>query len=97
MRDAFIRRASAAALFVAAAAAQAQAPKTWPLDAATLPGAITGIPPGTGWPSPPLGLGPFMVESVRPEGNPPTKQLRSEVEFSRNVTRGDSSEKIEVQ
>ena len=30
-------------------------------------------------------------------GNPPTKQLRSEVEFSRNVTRGDSSEKIEVQ
>jgi hypothetical protein len=31
------------------------------------------------------------------EGNPPTKQLRSEVEFSRNVTRGDSSEKIEVQ
>jgi glucose/arabinose dehydrogenase len=68
MRHALTRRVSAAALFAAAAvAAQAQAPKTWPLDAATLPGAITGIPPGTGWPSPPLGSGPFMIESVRPE------------------------------
>jgi glucose/arabinose dehydrogenase len=68
MRHDLIRRTSAVALFaVAAAAAQAQAPKTWPLDAATLPGAITGIPPGTGWPSPPLGDGPFMIESVRPE------------------------------
>ena len=68
MRHALVRRAGAAVLLVcAAAAAQAQAPKTWPLDPATLPGAITGIPPGVGWPSPPLGPGPFLVESVRPE------------------------------
>ncbi len=68
MRHAQVRRASAAALLglAAAAAAHAQAP-SWPLDPETLPAAITGIPPGTGWPSPPLGEGPFLVESVRPE------------------------------
>jgi glucose/arabinose dehydrogenase len=68
MRLASVRRACAAVVVaIAAVAAQAQAPKTWPLDPATLPGAITGIPPGVGWPSPPLGPGPFLVESVRPE------------------------------
>ena len=66
MLHAHVRRASAAALLgFAAAAAHAQPP--WPLDPATLPAAITGIPPGIGWPSPPLGEGPFLVESVRPE------------------------------
>ena len=66
MRHAHVRRASAAALFgLATAAANAQ--PSWPLDPATLPAAITGIPPGVGWPSPPLGDGPFLVESVRPE------------------------------
>ena len=68
MRHVQVRRASAASLLLfALATAQAQPPKVWPLDPATLPGAITGIPPGTGWPSPPLGAGPFLVESVRPE------------------------------
>ena len=68
MRRSHVRRASAASLFfLAITAAQGQPSKFWPLDAATLPGAITGIPPGTGWPSPPLGPGPFLVESVRPE------------------------------
>ena len=68
MRHAHVRRASAASLLLfAIATAQAQPAKVWPLDPATLPGAITGIPPGTGWPSPPLGAGPFLVESVRPE------------------------------
>ena len=66
MRHAHVRRASAAALLgLATAAAHAQPP--WPLDPETLPAAITGIPPGIGWPSPPLGDGPFLVESVRPE------------------------------
>ena len=66
MRHAHVRRASAAALLgLATAAAHAQ--PSWPLDPATLPAAITGIPPGVGWPSPPLGDGPFLVESVRPE------------------------------
>jgi glucose/arabinose dehydrogenase len=68
MRHAHVRRAGAASLvFLAIATAQAQPAKVWPLDPAALPGAITGIPPGTGWPSPPLGAGPFLVESVRPE------------------------------
>jgi len=67
MRHRHVRRASAAAfLAFAAAAAHAQSP-SFPLDPATLPAAITGIPPGVGWPSPPLGPGPFLVESVRPE------------------------------
>jgi len=67
MRHTHVRRAGAASLLaLAAAAANAQAP-SWPLDPATLPAAITGIPPGTGWPSPTLGPGPFLVESVRPE------------------------------
>jgi glucose/arabinose dehydrogenase len=66
MRHSRIRHFGAAALLaIASAAAQAQV--TWPLDPAKLPGAIAGIPPGTGWPSPPLGPGPFLVESVRPE------------------------------
>ncbi|HEX7237813.1 MAG TPA: PQQ-dependent sugar dehydrogenase [Gammaproteobacteria bacterium] len=67
MRLAHLRRAVAAVLLgFAAAAAHAQVPP-WPLDPAKLPGAITGIPAGTGWPSPTLGAGPFLVESVRPE------------------------------
>jgi aldose sugar dehydrogenase len=67
MRPIVLRRASAVALLgLATATAHAQ-PAPWPLDPATLPGAITGIPPGTSWPSPPLGDGPFLVESVRPE------------------------------
>ena len=68
MRRSHVRRASAAALLMlATTAAHAQPPKVWPLDAAQVPGATPGIPPGTGWPSPPLGAGPFLVESVRPE------------------------------
>jgi glucose/arabinose dehydrogenase len=68
MRQSHVRRACAAALLVVAITpVYGQPPKFWPLDAATLPGAIPGIPPGTGWPSPPLGPGPFLVESVRPE------------------------------
>ena len=55
-----------AALLALAAAAQAQSP-SFPLDPETVPAAIPGIPPGVGWPSPPLGTGPFLVESVRPE------------------------------
>jgi glucose/arabinose dehydrogenase len=67
MRDSYSRRARAIALLALAAGAAHAQPAPWPLDPATLPGAITGIPPGTGWPSPPLGAGPFLVESVRPE------------------------------
>src|SRR5687768_12430334 len=68
MHHAHVRRASAAVPFVLAiAAAHAQPAKVWPLDAATIPGATPGIPAGVGWPSPPLGVGPFAVESVRPE------------------------------
>jgi aldose sugar dehydrogenase len=67
MHLAHFRRATAAVLLgLATAAAHAQVPP-WPLDPAKLPGAITGIPAGTGWPSPTLGPGPFLVESVRPE------------------------------
>jgi len=68
MRHTAVRRASAALfLGLSIAAAQAQPKSVWPLDPETLPGAITGIPAGTGWPSPPLGEGPFLIESVRPE------------------------------
>jgi glucose/arabinose dehydrogenase len=68
MRHAHVRRASAAILLgLSITAAQAQPASVWPLDPAKVPGAITGIPAGTGWPSPPLGAGPFLVESVRPE------------------------------
>jgi aldose sugar dehydrogenase len=67
MRHAYLARAGAVALLALAAATVYAQPAPWPLDPATLPGAITGIPPGTGWPSPPLGAGPFLVESVRPE------------------------------
>ena len=66
MHPARIRYASAVALLSFVAAAHAQH-AIWPLDAAKLPAASTSIPPGTGWPSPPLGPGPFLVESVRPE------------------------------
>jgi len=66
MRQLPVRRAATAAcLALATAAAHAQ--PAWPLDPETLPAAIPGIPPGVGWPSPPLGPGPFMIESVRPE------------------------------
>jgi glucose/arabinose dehydrogenase len=66
MRHALVRRTGTAALLgLATAAAHAQ--PSWPLDPEKLPAAITGIPPGVGWPSPPLGPGPFLVESVRPE------------------------------
>ena len=68
MRHTAVRRASAAVfLGLSIAAAQAQPSSVWPLDPETLPGAIAGIPAGTGWPSPPLGEGPFLIESVRPE------------------------------
>jgi aldose sugar dehydrogenase len=67
MRHASFSLAGAVALLALAAATAYAQPPPWPLDPATLPGAITGIPPGTGWPSPPLGAGPFLVESVRPE------------------------------
>ena len=68
MRYAHISHVTAAAfLGLSIAAAQAQPSSVWPLDPEKLPGAITGIPAGTGWPSPPLGDGPFLVESVRPE------------------------------
>src|SRR5687768_15033263 len=68
MRHAQLCRASAAVLLALAInAAHAQSSSLWPLDPEKLPGAITGIPPGVGWPSPPLGPGPFLVESVRPE------------------------------
>jgi glucose/arabinose dehydrogenase len=68
MRHTAVRRASAALfLGLSIAAAHAQPKSVWPLDPETLPGAITGIPAGTSWPSPPLGEGPFLVESVRPE------------------------------
>jgi glucose/arabinose dehydrogenase len=68
MRHAPVRRATAVALLgLSTVAAQAQPSSVWPLDPETLPGAIAGIPAGTGWPSPPLGEGPFLTESVRPE------------------------------
>jgi glucose/arabinose dehydrogenase len=54
-------------LVLVAAAAHPQPPPSWPLDPKTVTAAIPGIPPGVGWPSPPLGEGPFLVESVRPE------------------------------
>jgi glucose/arabinose dehydrogenase len=67
MRLAHFRRAGAAVLLgLATVTARAQVP-SWPLDPAKVPGAIAGIPAGTGWPSAPLGEGPFLVESVRPE------------------------------
>ena len=66
MGDARIRRAGAVLLSVLAVAA-AHAQPRWPLDPAEVPAAIPGIPAGVGWPSPPLGEGPFLVESLRPE------------------------------
>ena len=67
MRHAHVRRAARPLLLgLATAAAHAQ-PSPWPLDPEKLPAAITGIPPGINWPSPPLGAGPFLIESARPE------------------------------
>jgi glucose/arabinose dehydrogenase len=66
MRHAPMRRLAAAAVLALAAGALNAQPK-WPLDPADVPAAIPGIPPGVGWPSPPLGEGPFLVESMRPE------------------------------
>lgn len=51
---------------LSAVSAYAQLPK-WPLGPDTLPAAIPDIPRGTGWPSAPLGDGPFHVQSVVPE------------------------------
>jgi aldose sugar dehydrogenase len=59
-------RLCAVALLAFAAEALAD-PPFWPLDPKTLPATTTSIPPGVGWPSPPLGSGPFLVESLRPE------------------------------
>ncbi len=67
MSQVFIRRSGAAALLGLAAAAAYAAPPFWPLDPKTLPASTASIPPGVGWPSPPLGDGPFIVESLRPE------------------------------
>jgi glucose/arabinose dehydrogenase len=66
MRHAHVSRLGAAAVLALAGAAVYAQPK-WPLDPADVPAAIPGIPPGVGWPSPPLGEGPFLVESMRPE------------------------------
>jgi glucose/arabinose dehydrogenase len=66
MSVARIRRAGAA-FVLALAAGAAQAQPRWPLDPADVRAAIPGIPAGVGWPSPPLGEGPFLVESLRPE------------------------------
>src|SRR5215470_10199648 len=66
MSHVFPRIVAVALLGLAATAACAD-PPFWPLDPKTLPAATTSIPPGVGWPSPPLGAGPFLVESVRPE------------------------------
>ena len=66
MRHVPVRRAGAAAV-LGLATAVARAQPSWPLDPATLPAAIPGIPAGVGWPSPPLGPGPFLIESLRPE------------------------------
>jgi glucose/arabinose dehydrogenase len=67
MRHSLVRCAFAVALLGFVTATAHAQPAPWPLDPATLPGAITGIPPGVGWPSPPLEPGPFLIESVRPE------------------------------
>jgi glucose/arabinose dehydrogenase len=66
MRHAHVGRLGAAAVLALAGVAAYAQPK-WPLDPADVPAAIPGIPPGVGWPSPPLGEGPFLVESMRPE------------------------------
>ncbi len=66
MRHVHVRRAGAVALLGLAAATHAQT-SLWPLDADKVTAAIPGIPAGVGWPSPPLGDGPFLIESLRPE------------------------------
>ncbi len=60
--------ASAAVLlgFIVVATTVAQQPALPPLDPATLPAATPGIPPAVNWPSPPLGEGPFLIESAVP-------------------------------
>jgi aldose sugar dehydrogenase len=42
-------------------------PPGWPALDASLPAARGGIPPGINWSSPPLGEGPFLIESAVPE------------------------------
>jgi glucose/arabinose dehydrogenase len=66
MRHAQVGRLGAAAV-VALAVFTAYAQPKWPLDPNEVRAATPGIPPGVGWPSPPLGEGPFLVESMRPE------------------------------
>lgn len=51
---------------MASAPLYAQAPHLPPLDPATLPATDSAIPPGINWPSPPLGEGPFLIESAVP-------------------------------
>jgi aldose sugar dehydrogenase len=48
------------------AAGHAQQPQLPPLDPAQLPAALSTIPPGVNWSSPPLEDGPFLIESVVP-------------------------------
>lgn len=48
------------------AASHAQQPQLPPLDPAQLPAATPGIPTGINWASPPLGDGPFLIESAVP-------------------------------
>lgn len=61
-----VRAAAVLVLALSIPAARAQLPE-WPLHPAAVPAAKPGIPPGVGWPSPPLGEGPFRVESLEPE------------------------------
>jgi aldose sugar dehydrogenase len=58
--------AFATGLVLVVAAGHAQQPQFPPLDPAELPAALSTIPPGINWPSPPLGEGPFLIESAVP-------------------------------
>ncbi|HEX7081657.1 MAG TPA: PQQ-dependent sugar dehydrogenase [Gammaproteobacteria bacterium] len=49
------------------APAAAQSSSLPPLDPAALPATESSIPPGISWSSPPLGEGPFLIESAVPE------------------------------
>jgi glucose/arabinose dehydrogenase len=66
MRHAHVGRLGVAAVLALTGVAAHAQPK-WPLDSSEVRAATPGIPPGVGWPSPPLGEGPFLVESLRPE------------------------------
>jgi hypothetical protein len=63
----FLLRRAGAVLLLAFGVVTAHAQPKWPLDPEEVPAATPGIPAGVGWPSPPLGEGPFLVESLRPE------------------------------